>query len=306
MKDTNIRCRELPHPKDLKVFLTVIRKLNFATAAEELGQSPAYISKRIGILESNLNVRLFHRSSRKIILTNDGVRMQHWAKKILANIDAMVDDFSNAKETPRGPLHICSTFGFGRKVVAPAIAELSEKFPELEVRLEVFDRAVNIVQEGFDLEIRLGEDLPRQHNCTKLKENKRILCASPEYLAKWGKPQTLSDLNNHNCFVLKERNSPLGVWNFDSQGKDISLPIKGNLSSNHGEIVLQWTLEGRGIMMRSLWDVKDLLQQGDIVQILPNYTQNANIYAVYPSKLTDSANLRECVKFLKNYLAETA
>ncbi len=304
MKDGNTKCSELPLPKDLTVFLAVTRKLSFAAAAEELGQSPAYISKRIGILESTLKTRLFHRSTRKIVLTDDGERTQRWAMRILADIDDMVDDLTDAQHIPRGHLHICTSIGFGRKHVAPAIAKLSEQFSELEVRLEVFDRAVDIIQEGFDLEVRVGEDLPEQHICKMLKRNKRILCASPKYLKECGTPTELEDLSAHDCLVLKERNSPFGIWHFDGSGKEISLPISGHLSSNHGEIVLQWAMQGRGIVMRSLWDVKSLLDSGDMVQVLPRYTQEANIWAVYPTRLSHSAKLRECVKFLENYLRD--
>ncbi|WP_297819488.1 LysR substrate-binding domain-containing protein [uncultured Paraglaciecola sp.] len=302
MKDENTICKVLPQPKDLIVFLTVIRKLSFAAAAEELGQSPAYISKRIGVLETNLATRLFHRSTRKIVLTDDGERTQRWAMRILTDIDDMVDDLTEAQHIPRGFLHICTTFGFGRKHVAPAIAKLSEQFPELEVRLEVFDRAVDIIQEGFDLEIRVGEDLPQQHICKMLKSNNRILCATPDYLEKYGTPQKLDDLHNHSCLVLKERNSPFGIWNLHDGKKEISLPISGLLSSNHGEIVLQWGLQGRGIVMRSFWDVKHLLEEGKLVQILPAYTQTANIWAVYPTRLSHSAKLRVCVEFLEKHL----
>lgn len=224
---------------------------------------------------------------------------------ILADIDDMVDGLSEAQHIPSGLLHICTTFGFGRKHVALAIAKLSEQFPELEVRLEVFDRAVDIIQEGFDLEVRVGEDLPEQHICKMLQENKRILCAAPEYLVRCGTPQKLEDLSNHDCLVLKERNSPFGIWNFDDGGKEITLPISGHLSSNHGEIVLQWALQGRGIVMRSQWDVNPLLEAGEMIQILPAYTQKANIWAVYPTRLSHSAKLRECVKFLEQYLKGT-
>lgn len=304
MKSENTICKVLPNPKDLLVFLTVIRKLSFAAAADELGQSPAYISKRIGVLEANLSTRLFHRSTRKVVLTDDGERTQRWAFRILTDIDDMVDDLTEAQHIPRGVLHICTTFGFGRKHVAPAIAKLSEKFPELEVRLEVFDRAVDIIQEGFDLEIRVGEDLPQQHICKKLQSNYRILCASPDYLEKFGTPQTLNDLQFHNCVVLKERNSPFGIWNLQDGKKEISLPISGRLSSNHGEIVLEWGIQGRGIIMRSLWDVQQLLTQGKLVQVLPNHTQKSNIWAVYPTRLSHSAKLRVCVKFLEEHLKE--
>jgi LysR family transcriptional activator of dmlA len=302
MKDQNTVCKVLPNPKDLLVFLTVIRKLSFAAAAEELGQSPAYISKRIGVLEANLCTKLFHRSTRKIILTDDGERTQRWAFRILTDIDDMVDDLTEAQHIPRGFLHICTSIGFGRKHVAPTIAKLSEQFPELEVRLEVFDRAVDIIQEGFDLEIRVGEDLPQQHICKKLQSNHRVLCATPDYLEKFGTPKKIEDLQNHSCLVLKERNSPFGIWNLHDGKKEISLPISGRLSSNHGEIVSQWGLQGRGIVMRSLWDVQHLLEEAKLVQVLPSYTQKANVWAVYPTRLSHSAKLRVCVEFLENHL----
>ncbi|MFC3123186.1 LysR substrate-binding domain-containing protein [Agaribacter flavus] len=303
MKEGSVSFNELPHPKDLQVFLAVVRKLSFAAAAEELGQSPAYVSKRIGILEASLKTRLFHRTTRKIVLTDDGERTYHRAIRILAEIDDMVDDLTDAQHTPQGHLHICSSFGFGRKHVAPAIAELSTKYADLDVRLDVFDRAVDIIQEGFDLEIRVGEDLPTQHICKMLKRNKRIICAAPEYLARHGEPKTLDDLSKHACLVLRERNSPFGIWSFDGTNKELSLPISGHLSTNHGEIILQWALHGRGIIMRSLWDVKQHLASGKMVQILPEYTQEANIWAVYPTRLSHSAKLRVCVTFLEEYLA---
>lgn len=141
-----------PLPEDLRVFLTVVRKGGFAAAAEELGLSPAYVSKRIQILETTLGSRLLHRTSRRIALTDDGERVQRWAVRILDDVQQLQDELSEAHSAPRGRLHVCSTFGFGRNHVAPAISLLAEQYPELEIRLDVFDRVVNIVHEGFDLE----------------------------------------------------------------------------------------------------------------------------------------------------------
>ncbi len=302
MENTNRRA--LPNPKDLEVFLAVIRKQSFADAAAELGQSPAYVSKRVRILETTLKTRLLHRTNRKIVLTDDGELTQRWAIRILADIDDMVDDLSEAQYVPRGLLHVCTTFGFGRKMVAPALSLLSEQYPELEVRMEVFDRAVDIIQEGFDIEIRVGDDLPQHHICKLLKENDRILCASPSYIKQNGMPSSIEDLQNHQCLVLKERNSPFGMWYLSHDGQDITVTINGPLSANNGEIVLQWAKQGRGIVLRSRWDVAPLLANGDIVQVLEDYTQKANIWAVYPTRLSHSAKLRVCVEFLQQYLKE--
>ncbi|ANG64461.1 LysR family transcriptional regulator [Marinobacterium aestuarii] len=292
---------QLPLPEDLRVFLTVIRKQGFAAAAEELGQSPAYVSKRIQILEATLKTRLLHRTTRRIALTEDGERAQRWALQILGDLDDLIDDLSQSRKTPRGLLHICSTFGFGRNHVAPAISLLAQLYPELEIRLEVFDRVIDIVGEGFDLEIRVGDDLPDQHICKQLVSNKRILCATPEYLQRQGTPQTLDELKSHNCLVLKERSTPFGIWHLTRNESTQALKVNGSLSSNNGEIVLEWALKDRGIVLRSMWDVKPLLDQGTLVQVLHEYSQSANVWAVYPTRLSHSAKLRVCVEFMEEH-----
>ncbi len=295
---------QLPLPEDLRVFLTVIRKQSFAGAADELGLSPAYVSKRIQILERVLNAKLLHRTTRRLALTDDGERAHRWAVRILGDMDDFFEELSLARRTPRGLVHICSSFGFGRNHVAPAISMLSERLPELEVRLDVFDRTVDIVGEGFDLEIRVGDDLPGQHICKQLVTNRRVLCASPDYLGRRGTPTSLEDLQRHDCLVLKERNNAFGIWELQADGKLRSVRVSGPLSSNNGEIVLQWALSGRGILLRSMWDVKPLLDEGKLVHLLADYSESANVWAVYPTRLANSAKLRVCVEFLADHFKQ--
>ncbi|VVP87812.1 HTH-type transcriptional regulator DmlR [Pseudomonas fluorescens] len=289
----------VPLPEDLRVLLTVIRKNGFAAAADELGLSPAYVSKRIQILETTLGTRLLHRTSRRVALTEDGERVQRWALRILDDFQQLHDELSDAHDSPRGRLHICSSFGFGRNHVAPAVSLLAERYPELEIRLDLFDRVVDIINEGFDLEIRVGDDLPGQHIGRRLVSNRRVLCAAPGYLQRRGTPQTLDELQQHDCLVIKERDNAFGVWNLDRDGGQESVRVSGPLSSNNGEIVLQWALDGRGVLLRSLWDVKPLLEQGRLVQVLEDYSQSANVWAVYPTRLAHSGKLRACVEFLQ-------
>lgn len=299
MHAMNTNHEPTPLPDDLRVFLTVIRMGSFSGAALELDQSPAYVSKRIKILEDTLGTRLLHRSPRRIALTDAGRRAQQWAVRILDNLDDFMGDLSQVRKAPRGLLHVCSSFGFGRNYVAPAIAELSGAYPDLEVRLDVYDRVVDIVAEGFDLEIRVGDDIPGQHISRQLVANRRVICATPEYLEQRGVPTTLDDLAEHDCLVLKERNNPFGVWQLRSAEREEEVRVNGRLSSNNGEIVLQWALNHRGLLLRSLWDVKPLLEQGRLVQVLHDYSQSANVWAVYPTRLADSAKLRVCVEFLE-------
>lgn len=291
-----------PLPEDLRVFLTVIRKQGFAAAAEELGLSPAYVSKRIQVLEATLRTRLLHRTTRRIALTEDGERTQRWAVRILGDMDELFDELSGARQTPRGLLRISSSFGFGRTHLAPAIARLVEQYPELEVRLEVFDRVVDIVEEGFDLEVLVGDDLPGQCIGRRLASNSRVLCASPGYLQRRGVPGSLEALQEHDCLVIKERDYPFGIWQLERDGETLNLRVNGPLSSNSGEIVLAWAMAGRGIMLRSQWEVQPLLQCGALVQVLPECSQSANVWAVYPTRLAHSAKLRVCVEFLEQYL----
>ena len=291
-----------PLPEDLRVFLTVVRKRGFAAAAEELGVSPAYVSKRIQILETTLGSRLLHRTSRRVALTDDGERVQRWAVRILDDVQQLHDELSDAHSAPRGRLHVCSSFGFGRNHVAPAISLLARQYPELEIRLDVFDRVVDIVHEGFDLEIRVGDDVPGQHIGRRLVTNNRVLCAAPDYLERRGVPHRLEDLGQHDCLVLKERDNAFGMWQLQGPEGEASVRVSGPLSSNSGEIVLQWALEGHGVLLRSMWEVKPLLQQGRLVQVLADYRQSADVWAVYPTRLANSGKLRVCVEFLQAYL----
>jgi LysR family transcriptional activator of dmlA len=290
--------------EDLRVFATAARKASFAAAAEELGMSPAYVSKRIGILEQMLGVRLFHRTTRRVIVSEDGEKVYAHAMTILENLDSLLHEVAERRDVPRGLLRISSSFGFGRNVVAPVVARLVAAHPTLQVRFEVFDRLVDIVSEGFDLDVRIGDEIAPQLIARKLMANHRILCASPAYLQRHGTPRTLQDLAGHNCLAIKERDLPFGVWSLRAGGEEETVKVTGSLSSNHGEIALQWAMAGAGIVLRSHWDAKPHLDNGELVQVLPQYTQSANVWAVYPQRLAGSAKVRVCVEFMEQQLAQ--
>lgn len=289
---------------DLRVFVTVVRKGSFSAAATELGMSPAFVSKRIGILEEGLGVRLFERSTRRVVVTDDGEQVYGRAQRILEQLDDMVDQLNERHSEPAGRLRICSSFGFGRKVVAPVIAQLAASYPKLQIRFEVFDRLVDTVAEGFDVDVRIGDDIHPQLVARKLMDNHRILCASPAYLASSGTPKTLADLAGHQCLAIKERDHPLGTWRLHGRHGEETVRVAGSLSTNHGEIALRWAEEGAGIVLRSQWDARAYLESGALVQVLPEYTQPANVWAVYPQRLAGSGRVRVCVEFLRRHLAQ--
>lgn len=291
----------LPLLSDLQVFVLVARGTSFIAAAEQLGVSAAFVSKRIAILEKTLNLSLLHRTTRKVAITEDGERVYEWTQRILNDIDHMMDDVSVIRQQPGGLLQVVSSIGFGRHFVAPALAALSDSYPELEIRLNVSDKLVDLIEEGFDLDIRVGNDIPPHLIARKLSANHRILCASADYLQQHGTPKKLSDLTGHSCLVIKERDHPFGLWRLQSKNHDESVKVTGALSSNHGEIVRQWSLEDKGIALRSIWDVKDDVAKGRLVHILPEYYQPADIWAVYARRLENSAKLRVAVDFMRQY-----
>ncbi|WP_170925080.1 LysR substrate-binding domain-containing protein [Serratia proteamaculans] len=304
MKHKTRIMNNLPILSDLRVFVLVARRAGFAAAADELGVSPAFISKRIALLEKALGVSLLHRTTRRVAITEDGERIYEWALRILNDVDQMMDELSDARQAPQGTLRIVSSFGFGRRFVGPALSALSLQYPALELRLDVSDRLVDLVSEGFDLDIRIGDDIAPNLIARKLAQNQRILCASPEYLRRCGTPKNLAELAGFACLAIKERDHPFGLWRLQGPQGEEAVKVTGGLSSNNGEIVHQWCLDGQGVALRSFWDVRESIENGRLVHLLPDYYQPADIWAVYVSRLATSAKVRVTVEFLREYFRQ--
>ncbi|MFT3812188.1 MAG: LysR substrate-binding domain-containing protein [Acidovorax sp.] len=294
--------QKIPPADDLRVFCTVVRKASFAGAAQALAASPAYVSKRIRLLERDLGVPLLHRTTRRVAVTDQGERVFHWAQRILDDMDQLLQEVADTRREPQGLLRISSSFGFGRNVVAPALSRLVARHPGLQVRLEVFDRLVDVAGEGFDIDVRVGDDIAPQLIARRLADNHRVLCAAPAYLERRGAPRTVAELAAHDCLVIKERDHPFGLWRLRAGAQEESVKVTGPLSANNGEMVVQWAVHGCGIALRSLWDVGAHLREGRLVQLLPEWRQEANVWAVYPTR-AQSAKVRVCVEFLQDYFA---
>lgn len=190
---------------------------------------------------------LLHRTTRRVTITEEGERIYEWAQRILHDVDQMMDELSDVRQVPQGMLRIISSFGFGRQVVAPALSALARQYPQLELRFDVEDRLVDLANEGVDLDIRIGDDIAPNLIARKLGTNYRILCASPSFLAQHGTPKQLADLATCSCLVIKERDHPFGIWQLQNKEGEHAIKVTGPLSSNHGEIVHQWCLDGQGL-----------------------------------------------------------
>lgn len=294
-----------PAPQDLLVFTAVARFGNFNAAASELGMSPAFVSKRVRLLESMLHLKLFHRTTRNVSLSDDGERLLGLATEVLDKLDRLVAESGRGDNTLKGRFRVCSSLGFGRQVVGPIIGELIANFPELHVRFEVLDKLIDPAAEGFDLDLRIGDKIAPHLIARKLADNERWLVAAPGYLAEQGTPKRLSDLRKHRCIAIKERDHPVGVWQLINRGKEESISVNDAISTNNGEVAVDWALAGCGILLRSAWDIGKHVASGKLQRVLPEYSQPASIYAVYPAELRDTIKIKTIVDFFRDRIQNT-
>ena len=296
----------LPPLDDLRLFCAVVRNGSFVATAGELGVSPAYVSKRIALLEGVLQVRLLHRTTRRVSLSEDGATVHPWALRILEDAEQMAEAVSTARTEPRGLLRLTTSAGFGRKRIAPALSELAQRHPGLRIQLELLNRPVDLLGEGFDLDFRIAGAVEPNLMMRRVLDNSRVLCAAPAYAARRGLPEALDDLERHDCIVVRERDMSFGVWKLEGPDGPETVRVQGTLSCSNGEVARQWALDGHGIVLRSTWDVGEDLDQGRLVRVLPGYRQDAPVLAIYPLRLSESAKIRVCVEFVQRWLAGEA
>lgn len=291
--------------EDFRIFCTVARMLHFSHAAQFLGVTPGYISKRILAMETELNCRLFHRSTRQVTLTEQGERAYELGMRILDNAEELHDEIMATQNEPRGVLRISTSIGFGRKIVAGALGEFSSRYPGIELRLNVVDQVLDLAKNKIDLDIRIGDEISPHYIARKLANNYRVLCAAPSYLANMPALTEPQQLLAHHCLVIKERDHPIGLWKMTSTstGQTYNVKVRGPLVTNNGEIAVAWALAGRGIILRSIWDVMPHLKDGALKLVLPDLRQEANIWAVYPERLSSSAKIKLCVQHLENFFS---
>jgi LysR family transcriptional activator of dmlA len=294
-----------PLLEDLRLFCKVVRCRGFAATACELGVSNALISKRIAVLEESFQVRLLHRTTRRISLTEQGDIVYQRAQRILDEVDSMREEVLNVRVDLSGKLRLCTSSGFGRNRLASAISEFAQRFPLLKIQLELLDRPVDLVGEGFQLDIRIGAVDDSGLIARRISHNSRVICAAPAYLTRCGTPTQLNELAHHHCIEIRERDRDFGLWMLKGPNGSETVRIHGPLSASNGEIVHQWAIDGHGIILRSLWDVRPSIEKGLLVRILPEYEQEADVWAVYPAPLSSSAKVRAFVGFLEEWLKKT-
>jgi len=288
---------------DLNLFALVARNRNLAAAARELGVTPPAVSKRLAQLERRLGVRLMNRTTRRLSLTPEGELYLANGSRILDELSELEQLVTRSRGEPAGLLRVNASFGFGRTYIVPAISEFVARFPSMQIQLQLTERPMSLQEEGYDLGIRFGEVPDVRIYARLLRKNRRIVCASPAYLKQHGKPSVPHDLARHACIVLRENDSAYGTWHFSRGKRAETVKVDGALSSNDGSAVLRWALDGRGIVVRSEWEVAGHIARGELTPLLAEWSlPNADIHAIYLERNRLSAKLRAFVDFLGDFL----
>lgn len=290
-------------PADLGFFSVLASAGSLSAAARELGITTPAVSKHLALMESRVGVALLNRTTRRMSLTPEGeVYLEH-ARRILGEIDDLEGLLGVSRSTPTGLLRVNATLGFGRSHVAPLISRFVRKHPQVEVQLQLSVNPPPLTDDAFDVCIRFGAPPDSRMIARQIAPNRRLLCASPVYLAKHGTPKVPNDLTRHNCIGIRQGEEAYGVWRLSAgRGKAVTteaVKTRGNLATNDGEIAVNWALDGHGILMRAEWDIERYLRNGRLVQVLPQYfTPDASIHAVYPQRHQLAARVRAFVDFL--------
>jgi len=288
-------------PAELGFFSTLAAAGSLSAAARELGISTPAVSKRLALMETRLGLALVTRSTRRMGLTPEGELYLEHARRILAEIDEMARQLGASRGTPQGLLRINATLGFGRSHVAPVISRFVRKHPQVDVQLQLSVNPPPTSDDSFDVNIRFGAPPDSRVIARLIARNRRLLCASPAYLAKHGEPKAPADLARHACIGIRQGDEAYGLWRLTPargrQPRAQAVKTRGNLSTNDGEIAVMWALDGHGILMRAEWDIARHLKSGRLVPVLPGWqTPDADIYAVWPQRHQHSLRVRAFVE----------
>ena len=296
---------------DLELVTHIRDHGSLAGAANALGVAPSVVTKRLAALEAQLGQRLFERTTRRLSVTAEGEAVCVHARALLDGFAALDSELGERQNALAGTVRLAATFGFGRRWLGPALASFQASHPALQIDLQLSERLPDLGAEGYDGAIWLWAVQERRAAdwvTRRVARNQRVLAASPDYLARRGAPATLDALVEHDCLVvrentdatsMRERRDALWTLRHARDGSTARVPVRGLLSSNSGEMVRDWCLAGRGVMLRSLWDIAPQLASGALVRVLPQYAMtDADIHWVAPWRPKTPRRVRLLVDFL--------
>ena len=289
-----------------EVFVAVVQKHGFARAAEALGTSPANVTRYVAELESHLGARLVNRHSRKLSLTESGQALYERARNVLEDVAEAEALASATTLKPSGRLRINAPVSFGIRHLAPLWPPFAKKQPDVELEIALIDRVVDIVDEGYDLAIRISRLGSSAQPARKLASSRNVVCAAPSYLRKHGRPKLPADLAAHACIGYTHAATGNEWHLLDADGVDHVVRANYTMQTNNGDTARSAALAGLGVIWQPTFLIGDDLRAGRLVEVLPNHhVAPTDVLAVYPSRRHLSAKVRVMIDFLADAFAGT-
>lgn len=284
----------------LDEFVAVAECGQFTAAAERLGLSSSQVSRQIARLEERLHTRLFYRTTRKVALTEAGHTFLQHCQRLQDAREEALNAIGDLGSEPKGLLRMTCAVAYGERFIVPLVNAFAVRNPRLSVDIELSNRTLDLVQDGFDIAIRLGRLPDSRMLATRLAPRRMYLCASPDYLQRYGRPHSLSELARHNCLIGSS-----DVWTFQLDGREASQRIQGNWRCNSGQAVLDAALAGLGLCQLPDYYVLEHLRSGALISLLDNHQPpNTAVWALYPQQRHLSPKVRQLIDALRYGLAQ--
>lgn len=288
----------------MRLFTRLAERGSFSAAARDLKIKQSTASKWVAELEAELGANLVERTTRSVRITEDGQRLLARARDVLAAFDELSAEFEERSPEPRGRVRVSIPVVFGRLFVVPAVGDFLDRHPEVSVELVMNDRYVNLVDEGFDLALRVGVPTDTSARGRKLAESRRVLVAAPAYLRGRPRPKAPDDLRHHECLVHGDASSS-AVWRFGRHpARSVPVPVRGRFAANNSEAVLLMARQGLGVALLADWLVSEDLEHGRLVPLLDRFaTPPAPVFALSPPGRFSSSTVRALTEHLATAIA---
>ncbi|MEA1605272.1 LysR family transcriptional regulator [Pseudomonas spirodelae] len=284
----------------LDEFVAVAECGQFTAAAERLSLSSSQVSRQIARLEERLQTRLFYRSTRRVALTEAGQTFLQHCQRLQDAREEALRAVGDLGSEPKGLLRMTCAVAYGERFIVPLVTEFMIQHPQLRVDIELTNRTLDLLHDGLDLAIRLGRLQDSRLVATRLASRQLYLCAAPDYLQRYGRPHSLSELSQHNCLIGSS-----DMWSFQTNDRDISMRVQGNWRCNSGQAVLEAALRGVGLCQLPDYYVLEHLRSGALVSLLDNQQPpDTAVWAIYPQQRHLSPKVRRLVDVLKQGLGE--
>lgn len=290
---------------ELNAVVAVATHRSFRRAAAELGLSPSALSHAVAALEQRLGVRLFHRTTRSVSLTQAGEQFLTRLRPALRDIDEAMESVNRFRESPSGTLRINTSEGAAQIVMAPIVVEFLRRCPDVRLHLITDNRLVDIVADGFDAGIRLAESVPQGMVAVPCTPPLRFsVVATPEYFARHGTPRTPADLTAHNCIRIRFPSGAIYRWEFSRRGQEVAVDVDGSLTLDNHALILDAALQGVGIALTSEFSSAPAVADGRLLRVLQDWTQPyPGLCVFYPPSRHPPASLRAFIDVARESLS---